>query len=283
MDVQDLTITLPDGTRMRFVPDEPDPPAVPLEVGMSWKSEDKDAKAGLPAPAFRRLFMQPGAGMPKATEQTPDMRTTPRSTVPWWSHKDLPAPAAIAQTWGYLTNRYPGRVIRWTFDHEANDKPYDRHVQGWKALRALRDSDPAYANIRLCTIITGYYARYRSLGDWRRYVLPELVDEVDFDLYAHIGYEDPASIFGIVDQAQSEFGIDVGLAEVGAPIIGNDAGHERAEWLLAGYQHALRRRYRTFGLWASYEYRDGVKYDYRPHDTATRTAYAQILSGKTII
>lgn len=262
------------------------------EIGMSYKTEEADDRLAPfldTPPAFRRLFKKDGTGMP--TMGSVDLRRTPSATAPWWSHKDFPDVDDLAQistVWSQLAALYPDRKIRWTFQHEGNENHLGTHRLGWKALAMLRANHPARDQIFLTTIIGGYYARFKSMGRWRDWVMEDLVQGIAFDLYAPTDrptYEDPASILGIVDQAMAEYGktmvdgertgagLEVGVAEFGSTLIGKDLGTIRAQWFGDCISHAVRNRYHTFGLWASSEMRDGLKYDYRPRDSYTQISW----------
>lgn len=277
-----ITVEWPDGSHVTVKPGEmpPEAPAIPdagpLRIGMSYKSEEADDVLAPydVAPAFRRLFVPPGKGMPNL--QGADMKSTPARTVPWWSHKDQPDPSKIPGIWSALARRYPGRKIPWTFQHEANDLPYAEHRKGWETLSALRAVHPDGEQIELWTVLTAYYARYKSDGEWRKWVMPDLVQGVAFDCYTPLDrptYEDAASLLGIVDQAQHEHPhLLVGCAEWGSALLPPDKGVKRALWVEDCVDHALSRGYSVLGFWNSWETRGGKKIDYRAHDEPTITA-----------
>lgn len=217
------------------------------------------------APAFARVFFEPGSGLHPFRD--PAISALPPGTLPWISHKD-PVPLLVLTTyWEQLCARYPGQRLRWTYYHEAApDANLTTWADYWRRLLAAAVDFP---NIEPVQIQTNYAMRWRTDTDWREWIIPGV--NLGFDCYplANYRYEPPESMFGVLLAAAAEYNIRAwGVPELGA---GRRPGQDRGAWLEECVAYLGERGASFVGLW-------GAGGMYSPDDSATLNAFRAIMT-----
>ena len=215
-------------------------------------------------PAFCRVFSKPGSGLPNL--DGPAVAELPAGTVPWISHKDPVKLDDVTAMWAELARRYPGRLLRWTYHHEAApmDEP-DRlaYLAYWAALRAMAAKHP---HIQPVMIQTNYAMRWRTDTDWRDWVVPGVALGIDCYPLTGFRYEPPESMFGLLTIAARQFRAPAwGVPELGAEPRG---GQNTARWLLDCTRYLDRAGADFLGLWGAG--------DYEPTEPRTLAAFGKI-------
>lgn len=227
-----------------------------MDIGVTLSPADYGTYAHLNTPpAFARVFSPPGAGLPRL--QGHAIAQLPAGTVPWISHKDQVPVADLVTCWAALGEAYPGKVIPWTYHHEA--APLDEagrldYLTYWEELlHATLD----YPHIEGVQIQTNYAMRWRPDTDWRKWIIAGV--SLGFDCYPlqHYRYEPPESMFGVLLEARLEFGVPAW----GVPELGADAreGQDRGAWLKECVTYLDTVDCHYVGLW-------GAGTTYAPHD-----------------
>lgn len=230
-------------------------------------------------PKFARVFSPPGAGLP-SLKHSKRINGLPPGCVPWISHKDRLDQERLDAYWLELAAKYPGQEIRWTYHHEPAPD-LEKDIAGYSVYwSALWEASKDHPQIRPVQIQSNYALRFARRGlSWRDWIMPGI--PVAFDCYPpNIGdrYEPPESMFGLLRAAADLYGVQWGVAELGADRRVHIDDLSRSAWFYDCEDYLRSAGANFLGLWASKENRDGRFIDYRPIEPDVFRTFGVLLS-----
>ncbi|MFC4783450.1 glycosyl hydrolase [Nocardioides sp. MAHUQ-72] len=169
----------------------------------------------------------------------------------------------------------------WSYWHEPENDSVDKakYKAAWQHIDKLANAanNPRLKStlILMCWSLNPHSGR--NWQDW--YPGDSTIDVLGFDCY-NTGrksgvYRDPQNILQPAADAAAKVGKPWGIAEFGSTVIGSDGGEQgRATWL-KGMANYARNNGATFATY----FDSYVGFDYRLHDTTSKTAWKDVVQN----